>query len=85
MTDLGRVDETLVQRLWQDQRFFDFNLCATDGRLIQILKAGQPNGGEGTGFNQAELIIDGGQHLAGQIEIPTLAPLIGISTGIIST
>ena len=84
MTDLGRVDETLVQRLWQDQRFFDFNLCATDGRLIQILKSGQPNGGEGTDFNQAELIIDG-QHLAGQIEIPTLAPLIGISTGIIST
>ena len=68
MTDLGRVDETLVQRLWQDQRSFDFNLCATDSCLIQILKAGQPNGGEGTDFNQAELIIDG-QHLTGQLEI----------------
>ena len=68
MTDLGDVDETLVQRLWQDQRFFDFNLCATDGRLIQILKAGQSNSGEGPDFSQAELIIDG-QHLTGQIEI----------------
>jgi len=68
VTDLGDVDETLVQRLWQDQRFFDFNLCATDGRLIQILKAGQSNSGEGPDFSQAELIIDG-QHLTGQIEI----------------
>lgn len=68
MTDLDRVDEPLVQRLTQDQRFFDFNLCAVDGRLIQILKAGQPNSGEETNFNRAELIMDG-EHLTGQLEI----------------
>jgi len=68
VTDLDRVDETLVQPLSQDQRFFDFNLCAADGRLIQILKAGQPNSSEETNFNRAELIIDG-EHLTGQLEI----------------
>ena len=68
MTDLKNIDEHFVQTLWNDQRFFDFDLKSTDGRSIQVLKPGFWNSDEGPDFVHAELLIDGGLH-AGDVEI----------------
>ena len=68
MTNLKNINEDFVQNIWNDQRFFDIDLRATDGRSINILKAGIWNSDEGPDFVRAEVIIDG-QLQVGDIEI----------------
>ena len=68
MPDLSNVDENLVQKLWDNQRFFDFELKATDGRTLQVLKTGQWNHNEGPDFAGAEILVNG-KLLTGDVEI----------------
>ena len=68
MADQRNINEDFVQNIWNDQRFFDVDLKATDGRSISILKAGIWNSDEGPDFVRAEVIIDG-QLQVGDIEI----------------
>ena len=68
MTNQKNINEDFVQNIWNDQRFFDVDLRATDGRSISILKAGIWNSDEGPDFARAEIIIDG-QIQVGDIEI----------------
>ncbi len=68
MTDLKNIDEHFVQNLWNDQRFFSFDLKATDKRSIQVLKPGTWNSDEGPDFVHAEILIDGKLHM-GDVEI----------------
>ena len=68
MADLKNIDEHFVQTVWDEQRFFDFDLKSTDGRSIQVLKPGLWNSDEGPDFVHAELLIDGDLH-AGDVEI----------------
>ncbi len=68
MPDLSNIDEHLVQKLWNDRRFFDFELKATDGRTLQVLKTGQWNHNEGPDFAGAEILVNG-KLLTGDIEI----------------
>ena len=70
MADLKNIDEHFVQTVWDEQRFFDFDLKSTDGRPIQVLKPGFWNSDEGPDFVHAELVIDGDLH-AGDVEIHT--------------
>ena len=70
MTDLKNINEDFVQNIWNDQRFFDIDLRATDGRSLSILKAGIWNSDEGPDFVRAEITIDG-QLQVGDIEIHT--------------
>ena len=66
--DLGRIDEAFVQRLWNEQRFFDTNMEAIDSRPIRVLKPGIWNHDEGPDFMHAEIEIDGKLHV-GDVEI----------------
>ena len=50
MADLKNIDEHFVQEVWNEQRFFDFDLKSIDGRSIQVLKPGFWNSDEGPGF-----------------------------------
>lgn len=68
MTNLTNINEEFVQNIWNDQRFFDVDLQATDGRSISILKTGLWNSDEGPDFVRGEIIIDG-QLQVGDIEI----------------
>ena len=68
MSNLTNINEEFVQNIWNDQRFFDVDLRATDGRSISILKAGIWNSDEGPDFVRGEIIIDG-QLQVGDIEI----------------
>ena len=68
MADLKNIDEHFVQIVWNEQRFFDFDLKSIDGRSIQVLKPGFWNSDEGPDFVHAELLIDGDLH-AGDVEI----------------
>ena len=68
MADLKNIDEHFVQTVWNEQRFFDFDLKSIDGRPIQVLKPGFWNSDEGPDFVHAELLIDGDLH-AGDVEI----------------
>ena len=68
MADLKNIDEHFVQTVWDEQRFFDFDLKSTDDRSIQVLKPGFWNSDEGPDFVHAELLIDGDLH-AGDVEI----------------
>ena len=70
MTNLKNINEDFVQNIWNDQRFFDIDLRATDGRSLSILKAGIWNSAEGPDFVRAEITIDG-QLQVGDIEIHT--------------
>ena len=66
--DLDRIDEAFVQKLWHEQRFFDTNMGAIDGRAIRVLKPGIWNHNEGPDFMHAEIEIDGKLHV-GDVEI----------------
>lgn len=66
--DLDRIDEASVQKLWHEQRFFDTDMKAIDGRTIRVLKPGIWNHNEGPDFMHAEIEIDGKLHV-GDIEI----------------
>ena len=68
MPDLSNVKEHLVQKCWEHQRFFDFELKATDGRTLQVLKPGQWNHDEGPDFAGAEILVNG-KLLTGDVEI----------------
>jgi hypothetical protein len=68
MPDLKNIDEHFVQNVWNEQRFFAFELAATDGRSIQVLKPGVWNSDEGPDFVHAEIQIDGKLH-TGDVEI----------------
>lgn len=68
MPDDSNIKEHLVQKLWDNQRFFDFELKATDGRVLQVLKPGQWNHNEGPDFAGAEILING-KLLTGDVEI----------------
>ena len=68
MPDISNIKEHLVQKCWEHQRFFDFELKATDGRTLQVLKPGQWNHGEGPDFAGAEILING-KLLTGDVEI----------------
>ena len=68
MADLKNIDEHFVQIVWNEQRFFDFDLKSTDGRSIQVLKPGFWNSDAGPDFVHAEVLIDGDLH-AGDVEI----------------
>ena len=70
MADLKNIDEHFVQTVWNEQRFFDFDLRSTDRRSIQVLKPGFWNSDEGPDFVHAELLIDG-ELQAGDVEIHT--------------
>lgn len=66
--DLNRIDETFVQKLWNEQRFFDTNMESIDRRAIRVLKPGVWNHNEGPDFMHAEIEIDGKLHV-GDVEI----------------
>ena len=68
MTDSKHIDEHLVQKMWNDQRFFRFDLKTTNDKDIQVLKPGVWNDDEGPDFLQAELVIDGKLY-TGDVEI----------------
>ena len=68
MADFKNIDEDFVQTVWNEQRFFDFDLKSTDRRSIQVIKPGFWNSAEGPDFVQAELLIDGDLHV-GDVEI----------------
>ena len=68
MTDSKHIDEHLVQKMWNDQRFFRFDLKSTSDQDIQVLKPGVWNDDEGPDFLQAELVIDGKLY-TGDVEI----------------
>ena len=66
--DLDKVDEAFVQKLWNEQRFFDTNMEAIDRRAIRVLKPGIWNHNEGPDFMHAEIEIDGKLQI-GDVEI----------------
>ena len=66
--DLDKMDEAYVQNLWQEQRFFDTNMRAIDGKAICVLKPGILNHNEGPDFMHAEIEIDGKLYV-GDVEI----------------
>lgn len=66
--DLDKVDEAFVQKLWNEQRFFDTNMAAIDRRAIRVLKPGIWNHNEGPDFMHAEIEIDGKLQI-GDVEI----------------
>ena len=66
--DLDKVDEAFVQKLWNEQRFFDTNMAAIDRRPIRVLKPGIWNHNEGPDFMHAEIEIDGKLQI-GDVEI----------------
>ena len=66
--DLDKIDEAFVQKLWNEQRFFDTNMAAIDRRAIRVLKPGVWNHNEGPDFMHAEIEIDGKLHV-GDVEI----------------
>ena len=66
--DLDKMDEAYVQNLWHEQRFFDTNMGAIDGRTIRVLKPGIWNHNEGPDFMHAEIEIDGKLYV-GDVEI----------------
>ena len=68
MADLKNIDEHFVQTVWNEQRFFGFDLKSTDRRSIQVLKPGFWNSDAGPDFVHAEILIDGDLH-AGDVEI----------------
>ena len=68
MTDLKNIDEHFVQNLWNEGRFFAFDLRTTDGRSIQVLKPGLWNSDEGPDFVHADILIDDKLHV-GDVEI----------------
>ena len=68
MPDLSNIKEHLVQKCWEHQRFFDFELKATDGRTLQVLKPGVWNHDEGPDFAGAEILLNG-KLQTGDVEI----------------
>ena len=66
--DLDKIDEAFVQKLWNEQRFFDTNMASIDRRAIRVLKPGVWNHNEGPDFMHAEIEIDGKLHV-GDVEI----------------
>ena len=66
--DLDKIDEALVQKWWNEQRFFDTNMAAIDRRAIRVIKPGILNHNEGPDFMHAEIEIDGKLHI-GDVEI----------------
>lgn len=66
--NLDKMDEAFVQKLWNEQRFFDTNMAAIDGRTIRVLKPGIWNHNEGPDFMHAEIEIDGELYM-GDVEI----------------
>ena len=66
--NLDKMDEAFVQNLWNEQRFFDTNMEAIDGRTIRVLKPGIWNHNEGPDFMHAEIEIDGKLYV-GDVEI----------------
>ena len=66
--DFNKMDEAFVQKLWHEQRFFDTDMEAIDGRAIRVLKPGVWNHNEGPDFMHAEVEIDGKLHV-GDVEI----------------
>ena len=66
--DLDKMGEAYVQKLWHEQRFFDTNMGAIDGRPIRVLKPGVWNHHEGPDFMHAEIEIEGKLYV-GDVEI----------------
>ena len=66
--DLDRIDEALVQKWWNEQRFFDTNMESIDRRGLRVIKPGILNHNEGPDFMHAEIEIDGKLHI-GDVEI----------------
>ncbi len=66
--DLKKIDEASVQKVWNDQRFFDTDMESIDRRPIRVLKPGVWNHDEGPDFMHAEIEIDG-KLCIGDIEI----------------
>ena len=66
--DLDKMGEAYVQKLWHEQRFFDTNMGAIDGRPIRVLKPGIWNHHEGPDFMHAEIEIEG-KLCVGDVEI----------------
>ena len=66
--DLDKIDEAFVQKLWNEQQFFDTNMQAIDRRTIRVLKPGIWNHNEGPDFMHAEIEIDGKLQI-GDVEI----------------
>ena len=66
--DLDKIDEAFIQKLWQEQRFFNTNMETIDRRRVRVLKPGTWNHIEGPDFMNAEIEIDGKLHV-GDVEI----------------
>ena len=66
--DLDKIDEAFVQKLWNEQRFFDTNMESIDRRAIRVIKPGVWNHNEGPDFMHAEIEIDGKLYV-GDVEI----------------
>ena len=66
--DLDKIDEAFVQKLWQEQRFFNTSMETIDRRPIRVLKPGVWNHNEGPDFMHAEIEIDGKLQV-GDVEI----------------
>ena len=54
MTDLKNIDEHFVQNVWNDQRFFNFDLQTTNGRPISVLKSGVSKSEEGPDWSRRD-------------------------------
>ena len=66
--DFDKIDEDFVQKLWNNERFFNANLLSIDGKEVRVLKPGVWNHEEGPDFMHAEIEINGKLHV-GDVEI----------------
>lgn len=62
------MNENFLQYLWQFRLFYKDGLSTTEGKSLQVIRAGIPNQHAGPDFFDARLIIDG-TAWAGNVEI----------------
>src|SRR6476469_625155 len=65
---IDRLNEKLLQFLWQFQYFNKSDLKTTGGETIEILYPGRLNNNQGPDFSEAQVRIDG-TILVGSVEI----------------
>lgn len=67
--DMKKVDEKVIQRLWNEQQFFRTDMTSVDGKDIRVLKPGVWNQhNDGPDFMHAEIEINKNLHV-GDVEI----------------
>lgn len=65
---LPDIPETLLRRIWQEQRFSHHRLATSDGREVRILSPGTPNTDAGPDFLNARIAI-GKTTFRGDVEL----------------